>query len=205
MSRSWRSFPLPLVSSLYGLISNFLLVLFYRQMELFVNGQLTKFTNPDANQPISLDLLGGSPQLDPDFVELTRCQGDCDSDDHCAAGLFCFQVSEDTDIPGCNNTSSADYCVDPNDIDNIPFFPTGSWSNAWRLTEKKVVNLVAGANTIKVKVPFGNDDAPNIDYMKIEGVPTSTIPSKFRNPPHFLGKSPFCITFFSCLYRSHNI
>ena len=170
-------------------------------MEVFVNGQLAKFPQTNANQPIDLEYVGGDPQNDAGFVALTRCQGDCDNDDHCAAGLFCFQVNKgDSAFPGCNNLAGSDYCVDPKDIDNMPFFSTGHWSSAWRLTEKKVVTLVAGVNTITVKVPFGNDNAPNIDYMKIEGIPTSTIASKFRNPPHFLGKKPiFELHFHVCI------
>jgi hypothetical protein len=65
----------------------------------------------------------------------------------------------------------------------------------WRHTEEKNVSLVAGVNTIKVKVPFGNTDAPNIDYLKIEGLPSPTISSNFRNPPHFLCKKPMLYSF----------
>ena len=163
-------------------------------MEVFVNDQQIKWTSPTANPTIDLEYISGDPQNDVDFVALTRCQGDCDIDDHCAAGLFCFQVNKGgSAFPGCNNLSSADFCVDPNDIDNMKFLPTGSFSNSWRLTEGKIVSLVQGLNTIKVKVPFGNDNAPNIDYLKIEGLPSSTIASKFRNPPHFVGKKPISI------------
>ena len=37
---------------------------------------------------------------------LTKCQGDCDSDSHCADGLKCFQRSNGEAIPGCHGTSS---------------------------------------------------------------------------------------------------
>lgn len=173
-------------------------------MEVYVNGEEMKWTHPNANLNIDLDYIGRNPQSDAGFEGLTRCQGDCDIDDHCAAGLFCFQVNKATSFPGCNNADDSDFCVDPNDIDNMVFFPTGGSSGDWRLTEGRKVSLVAGANTIKVKVPFGNDNAPNIDYLQIEGLPSSTSMSKFRNPPHFVGKKPMLYSYailcsFTCL------
>jgi len=163
---------------------------------VYINGGLIKWTSPNANTDIpDVDNLGDNPS---DDYPMSRCNGDCDIDDHCAAGLFCFQVNkESSDFPGCNNPNGlgSDFCVDPNDVDNMLFLPTGGSSEDWRLTEGKIVGLVAGINTIKVKVPFGNDNSPNIDYLKIEGVPSPTIASKFRNPPHFVGKKPSMLYF----------
>jgi len=47
---------------------------------------------------------------------LGRCEGDCDSDNNCAAGLRCFQRSGLTTVPGCisggaGDVSNYDYCV----------------------------------------------------------------------------------------------
>jgi len=46
---------------------------------------------------------------------LGLCEGDCDSDDHCAAGLKCFQRSGFTRVPGCSGAGEKDagYCYDP--------------------------------------------------------------------------------------------
>ena len=160
-------------------------------MEVYVNDEVVKWSSPNANPLIDLDYISSNPQDADGFEPMTRCQGDCDIDDNCAAGLFCFQVNKrGSAIPGCNNLidSGADYCVDPNDIDNLMFLPTGGSENDWRLTEGKTVHLVEGVNTIKLKVPFGNDRTPTIDYLKIEGLPSPTISSKFRNAPHFVCK-----------------
>jgi hypothetical protein len=165
-------------------------------MEVYVNEEEVKWTSPNANPIINLEYIKGDPQNDAGFEFLTRCQGDCDIDDHCAPGLFCFQVNRGGSvIPGCNGTHGSDFCLDPNDFDNLFMFPTGGWDDDWRQTEGRIVTLTEGVNTIKVKVPFGNDNAPNIDYLKIEGLPSPTIPAKFRNPPHFLGKKPLLYFF----------
>lgn len=160
-------------------------------MEVHVNGVEVKWPPPNANPIINLNYIGGDPQTNAGFTFLTRCQGDCDIDEHCAPGLFCLQVNKGgSAFPGCNTTSGSDFCVDKNDFDKILFHGTGGWSDDWKHTDAKIVSLKAGVNTIKLKVPFGNDNAPNIDYMKIEGLPSTTNPSKFRNPPHFVGKKP---------------
>ena len=160
-------------------------------MEVYVNDEEIKWTSSNANPIIDLDYISGNPQGAVGFEPMSRCQGDCDIDDHCAAGLFCFQVNKGgSAFPGCNGASSSDFCVDPNDVDNMLFLPTGGTNDDWRLTEGKIVRLVEGVNTIKVKCPFGNDKRPTIDYLKIEGLPSPTIASKFRNPPHFVGKKP---------------
>ena len=175
-------------------------------MEVYVNGGVQKWTSPNTNPVIDLNYVSSNPQNDPAFEYLDRCSGDCDIDDHCAPGLFCFHVNKGGSVfPGCNNPtgSGADYCVDPNDIDNLMFLPTGGWDDDWKLSEGKIVSLIEGVNTIKLKVPFGNDNAPNVDYLKIEGLPSPTIASKFRNPPHFVCKWPdahimswlFCVCF----------
>merc|ERR1711981_1101530 len=55
--------------------------------------------------------------------KLNQCQGDCDGDANCAAGLKCFQRNGRTQVPGCKaggtgDTNNWDYCAKP--------FPKGS-------------------------------------------------------------------------------
>lgn len=56
------------------------------------------------------------------------CAGDCDTDDDCGPGLICFQRALPyTDVPGCgggmDDKSSADYCVNPVDVDAAATVP----------------------------------------------------------------------------------
>ena len=49
---------------------------------------------------------------------LGKCQGDCDTDNECAANLKCYQRNSGGAVPpGCSGTptGSNDYCYDPND------------------------------------------------------------------------------------------
>eukprot|EP00980_Cylindrotheca_fusiformis_P017051 scaffold5231_cov83-Cylindrotheca_fusiformis.AAC.6 len=50
-----------------------------------------------------------------DSFPLGRCEGDCDSNDDCEAGLICFQRDENESVPGCSGGSSdgsrTDYCI----------------------------------------------------------------------------------------------
>lgn len=48
-----------------------------------------------------------------------RCQGDCDIDADCAAGLTCYDRAGDEIVPGCTGFGGTtwDYCYDPNDTD----------------------------------------------------------------------------------------
>ena len=43
------------------------------------------------------------------------CEGDCDSDAECAAGLVCFKRDGDEKIPGCDGDAKfgKDFCVRP--------------------------------------------------------------------------------------------
>lgn len=48
---------------------------------------------------------------------LSVCEGDCDSDSDCGAGLYCYQRgSNSVFVPGCDGTPSGskDYCIDVN-------------------------------------------------------------------------------------------
>ena len=53
----------------------------------------------------------GSPV---DRYPLNSCEGDCDDDSECAAGLKCFQRVADEPVPGCHGKGStgSDYCFD---------------------------------------------------------------------------------------------
>ena len=46
--------------------------------------------------------------------KMPRCAGDCDSNAHCAKGLYCFQRNDKSAIPGCLSTTQDintwDYC-----------------------------------------------------------------------------------------------
>ena len=48
----------------------------------------------------------------------------------------------------------------------------------------------AGQNTIRVQLPPKYRQGPNIDYLKVEGLPVSSSPPSFRNPPHFMSLIP---------------
>jgi hypothetical protein len=48
----------------------------------------------------------------------------------------------------------------------------------------------AGQNTIRVQLPPKYREGPNIDYLKVEGMPVSSSPPSFRNPPHFMSLIP---------------
>ncbi|KAL3778843.1 hypothetical protein ACHAWO_009699 [Cyclotella atomus] len=122
-----------------------------------------------------------------------RCIGDCDNDDHCAGGLICYQNNGliGQEVPSCMgfDTGSTNYCVDPNDYTHgILFKRTGGWNDDWLQTEKIEVALLSGTNTTRLQIPSGYDAGPNIDFMKVEGVTSATLPSppSFRNPLHFM-------------------
>mmetsp|Transcript_28095 Transcript_28095/g.62539 ORF Transcript_28095/g.62539 Transcript_28095/m.62539 type:complete len:633 (-) Transcript_28095:1481-3379(-) len=55
--------------------------------------------------------------LDEDCVQCDKCQGDCDNNGDCAAGLECFQRDLNEPVPGCYGLASLgrDYCYDPAD------------------------------------------------------------------------------------------
>jgi hypothetical protein len=50
------------------------------------------------------------------------------------------------------------------------------------------VDLVSGANTIKLQIPAGYSQGPNVDHMKIEGLHTVGSTAAFRNPPQFMSE-----------------
>ena len=42
-----------------------------------------------------------------------QCEGDCDADSDCKAGLTCFQRDTGDSVPGCSGvaTTDWDYCI----------------------------------------------------------------------------------------------
>lgn len=79
--------------------------------------------------PANITYYGGSPSSDK--FPLQRCEGDCDSDNHCADGLYCQQRVADEPVSGCLGIDSSyntdDFCVDPADEVDAAFLalPTG--------------------------------------------------------------------------------
>ncbi|KAL7542550.1 hypothetical protein ACHAXR_011864 [Thalassiosira sp. AJA248-18] len=162
-----------------------------RPLNVFVNTQ--EVLNPPANpNPVlpfnSIDNQG------PEHLPLQRCDGRCSSyDDHCGDGLYCIEPNHYEAVPGCNGTKLHwyGYCVDVNDFDNgFTLLPTGGWTDDWHYSEPLEVNLNAGQNSIRVQLPPDYIRGPNIDHLKVEGLPTSTSLSSFRNPPHFMSLIP---------------
>jgi len=75
---------------------------------------------PSPTDPL-LVFLGATPG-----VILGLCEGDCDDDSDCDAGLECFQRSTLENVPGCNGDgqSGYDYCIE---VPSAPtLFPTFS-------------------------------------------------------------------------------
>ena len=57
--------------------------------------------------------------MPPGQTKLCACEGDCDSDADCAAGLKCYQRDSSSDVPpgcqagGAGDKGTHDYCYDP--------------------------------------------------------------------------------------------
>ena len=80
---------------------------------------------PPNNMPIlpqiSLQDVGNNKVYNngnPAPFRLGQCEGDCDSDDDCADGLYCYDTDGPTTVPGCNGVRSVarngkqdDYCT----------------------------------------------------------------------------------------------
>ena len=74
-------------------------------------------------------VLDSSPgykgKTSPGSHGLGLCQGDCDKDSDCSAGLFCFQRTGKTPVPGCEGSglTNYDYCVDNSYAPKPPGLP----------------------------------------------------------------------------------
>ena len=125
--------------------------------------------------------------------KLRACESECDNDSDCEEGLICYQANGvDAYFPGCESggtpLNNYDYCVNPSDSKKLLFMPTGGWTDSWMITDPLRLMLNAGDNVIRIEVPPGANQAPHIDYLRIEqplAAPTSS--ATFRNPPHFMG------------------
>lgn len=101
----------------------------------YFNCKISMASNNDL--PISTDFPTISPTSEPTpvvegekltFVEwyptepLDHCQGDCEVDDDCLAGMVCFHRSKTSQVPGCYANkrdyvpSIADFCIYPEDV-----------------------------------------------------------------------------------------
>ena len=72
---------------------------------------------------LELQGYGGDP--DPSRFPLQLCEGDCDSDSDCDAGLVCFERDAFMAVPGCEGgesfSSLSDFCIeDPNATTKTP-------------------------------------------------------------------------------------
>jgi surface protein len=84
-------------------------------------GYETSFQNKNIDSKPTMVNKGGSAHL---FGDLGICEGDCDSDSHCAGNLICFQRGSNEPVPGCSGTftSGWDVCVKPTpSAMNIPY------------------------------------------------------------------------------------
>lgn len=69
--------------------------------------------NPTPTPKLLFNFAGLDPP--PSAYPLWECQGDCDSDNDCSEGLFCYHRDGNEPVPGClggeNDTSRTDYCT----------------------------------------------------------------------------------------------
>jgi hypothetical protein len=77
---------------------------------------------PPAASVIPLQVIVGVGAALPSGQKLGKCQGDCDSDYECAAGLLCRQRADDSPVPGCIGEgigfrTGIDFCYDPADAE----------------------------------------------------------------------------------------
>ena len=80
-------------------------------------------TNQPTKTPTAAPLTPlanvGNDGLPAEVFPLQECQGDCDNDGECAAGLYCFGRGSNSfqDVPGCSggdtDSSGRDYCFVP--------------------------------------------------------------------------------------------
>lgn len=85
----------------------------------------TPFEGPSSQILPALISYGGSP---PDFrFPLGLCEGDCDLDSHCQAGLICFQRTQNVPVPGCtgSDSSKTDYCIFPDSMPIVKEYTAG--------------------------------------------------------------------------------
>ena len=77
---------------------------------------VTAFHEKLCPLPVTMVNRGPNPTTN-NYLPLARCEGDCDSDAHCADDLICYLRTTDEAVPGCltggsGDVSTYDYCVD---------------------------------------------------------------------------------------------
>ena len=71
-----------------------------------------------APVPSGTLVMAGNNGSPSSVFPLGLCQGDCDDDSECAAGLVCFDRNSGDSVPGCGGTPEGDkdYCVRKEDV-----------------------------------------------------------------------------------------
>eukprot|EP00980_Cylindrotheca_fusiformis_P005679 scaffold1184_cov132-Cylindrotheca_fusiformis.AAC.100 len=144
-------------------------------------------TNPSLPALVS---YGGSP---PDFrFPLGLCEGDCDSDSHCQAGLVCFQRSENDPVPGCagSDSSRTDYCTYPGmlPVASIPTLnPTKTFKAEFPTTvptaESDMPSTVPSVQSdMPSTVPTSESDMPSTEPTQESAIPSAP-PSQESDMP----------------------
>jgi hypothetical protein len=104
-----------LPNRLSHLVSIFLLPAFFSSCATPID---STYDMSDKSSNGELEQVGNNG-IPAENFPLGVCEGDCDNDGECAAGLLCFQRSGTESVPGCSGSgvSAKDYCYDPNDIE----------------------------------------------------------------------------------------
>lgn len=82
--------------------------------DFFVSAQIdeTNELPTSTSSPFEIEVAEAVPFLSS--KKLGECEGDCDSDEDCGEGLYCFfKDAETSSVPGCSgfDTSRTDYCT----------------------------------------------------------------------------------------------
>jgi hypothetical protein len=77
---------------------------------------------PEEDGDLTIEGNNGTPSS---AFPLGLCEGDCDNDSQCAAGLRCFQRDGTEPVPGCSGTGvpRKDYCYADDTVDRCPNDP----------------------------------------------------------------------------------
>ena len=101
-----------------------------------------------------------------DVFPLGQCQGDCDNDDECQAGLVCMQRDGGEDVPGCEgeDDTSTDYC----------YLPTTSEETEEVVVTEKPTTSSPVSSPPTTAIPVS--DAPTT-ASPVSNAPTSAVPT----------------------------
>mmetsp|Transcript_30664 Transcript_30664/g.64801 ORF Transcript_30664/g.64801 Transcript_30664/m.64801 type:complete len:611 (+) Transcript_30664:516-2348(+) len=112
-----------------------------RPLSVFVNEQEVLRPAANPNPIVGVTNLG----LNFDTYPIGRCQADCNRDDQCNFGLFCYERNGDEAVPGCSGgaVTGWDYCVDISDFNfGFVLLPTGGWFDNWCYSDPLEVDLI---------------------------------------------------------------